>query len=95
MACTEAYATSGDTTKGTVWWVAACLFVADDTLLGYGVVADTNTEARAYADNVLPKAGYYRFNPRTRTATKVASLAPSFAQHCTEDVHRQRRDQAP
>ena len=95
MDCFEAYATRGDSTNGTAWWVAACLFVADDSLLGYGLLSDTAREAKAYADSFQQKAGYYRFDAGTRAAKKVASLAPSFAQRCREDVHKQRRDKVP
>jgi len=95
MDCTRAFATGNDSTNGTVYWIAGCLFVADDSLLAYGVVSDTNPEAKTYVDSLLKRAGYYRYNVHNRTVTKVASLGSGFAKSCKEDVHRQKRDQAP
>ena len=78
-------AATGDPTKGH-FSVGACLFVADDSLLAYGVFADTSAEARAFIarEKAFDQAGYYRFAQDGKTLIKVCLLAPSFEKKCRE-----------
>ena len=81
--------------EGPPWWVGACFLVADDSLVGYGVAADTFPEARAFADSIHPKPGYYRFEGSERGFQRVAGLGAGFGERCRRDVHNQGRDHAP
>lgn len=93
MAC--AYAKNSPVGEGPPWWAAACLFVADDSLVAYGLTHDPSADARAFADSLRPRQGYYRVDRRTHSVERVAALAPGFAAPCMRDVHEQKRDRIP
>ena len=74
---------TGDPQHGRIT-VAGCLFVADDSLLAYGVVHDSSTAARSYADSTGMRrlTGYYRFVRSSRRLMKVANIDRAFLVQC-------------
>jgi len=76
-------AATGDRTKGH-FAVSACLFIADDSLLAYGIFPDTSAEARAFIvrERAADQAGYYRVSEDGKRLIKVAALASTFETKC-------------
>ena len=73
--------------------VAGCLFVADDTLLAYGVVLDSTAQAHSFAESegMLAKIGYYRFFSEDRRFLKVANVALDFVATCRSRLKLEQR----
>ena len=78
---------------GTMSVAAACLFVADDTLLAYSVVTDTTQHARAFANNehMLSGAGYYRHDRTRQRFVRVASAGPALDKSCRAELQAEGR----
>jgi len=78
-------AATGDQTRGH-FSVGACLFIADDSLLAYGVFPDTSAAARAFIarERAANQAGYYRLAEDGKHLIKVAALASTFETRCRE-----------
>jgi hypothetical protein len=83
----RSYYNESDALSPVRFTVAACLLIADDSLVAYGVIADTNAYAREFmAREQLVESGYYGLASGGRRLKKVANTAPGFESRCREQL---------
>ena len=75
------------------WAAAGCFFVADDSLLAYGVVLDRAPQAQAFAgeERLLGLAGYYRYRADSDAFVKIANLRLEFHDVCRAQLKDEER----
>ena len=83
---------TGDSTRQDLS-VGGCLFIADDSLLAYGVVRDNGSDSPAWAERSTANAqpGFYRPTRDGRGFVRVARASPDFNHVCRAQLGREGR----
>jgi len=69
------------------------LFIADDSLLAYGIVRDNGSDSPAWAERSTANAqpGFYRRKRDRKGFVRVASANPDFNHVCRAQLGREGR----